>query len=160
MIEIKAPGPLPAKMRTLFLAGSIEQGLAADWQSDVVRMLQDTDWTVLNPRRDDWDSSWEQTIEFEPFRNQVEWELDAMGLADQVLMYFDPETKSPITLLELGLIVGNPETNHRLMVVCPSGFWRKGNVDIVCTRYSVKLYVDLFDAVEQLKIDIAESRVG
>ena len=48
-------------------------------------------------------------------------------------MYFDPETKSPITLLELGLYA----RSGKLVVCCPHGFWRRGNVDIVCDRYGV-----------------------
>ena len=51
-------------------------------------------------------------------------------------MYFSPETKSPITLLELGIYaVATPE---KLLVCCPEGFWRKGNVDIVCAKYGVR----------------------
>lgn len=37
------------------------------------------------------------------FRQQVEWELNALSVADLIVFYFDPATRSPITLLELGL---------------------------------------------------------
>jgi len=40
--------------------------------------------------------------ENEHFVEQVTWELNALAYADLILMYFDPRTKSPITLLELG----------------------------------------------------------
>ena len=30
-------------------------GTAEQWQERVVGMLADTDYTLLNPRRDDWD---------------------------------------------------------------------------------------------------------
>jgi hypothetical protein len=49
-------------------------------------------------------------------------------------MYFDPNTQSPISLLELGLHA----RDGKLIVLCPEGFWRKGNVDIVCEKYGVK----------------------
>jgi hypothetical protein len=63
-------------------------------------------------------------------------------------MYFDPTTKAPITLLELGLIVSlAPE---KLMVVCPDGFYRKGNVQVVCDRYRVKMYETLEQVCEGL----------
>jgi hypothetical protein len=29
----------------------------------------------------------------------------------------------------------NPE---KLIVCCPDGFWRKGNVDVICARYGVR----------------------
>ena len=61
------------------------------------------DVVVLNPRRVDWDSSWTQSIREPKFRGQVEWELDALERAQVIAMWFVPETRAPITLLELGL---------------------------------------------------------
>jgi hypothetical protein len=135
MRQIKPPEPL-AFDRTrpsVFLAGSIEQGAAEDWQARVVAALVDLDITILNPRRDAWDAGWSQDPAFGPFREQVEWELDAQGAADVIAFYFSPATRAPITLLELGLAAGR----RRAVVCCPDGFWRKGNVDIVCDRYGI-----------------------
>jgi len=134
MKEIKAPNKIKYIGYTLFLAGSIEMGKAEKWQDKVVRLLKDTGIVIFNPRRDDWDSSWEQDINNKQFREQVEWELSEMEIADRILMYFDPKTKSPISLLELGLFADS----RKMVVVCPAGFWKKGNVDIVCRRYELK----------------------
>jgi len=137
MIEVKAPHDYKPHLGlpSVFLAGSIEMGVAADWQAAVSAALSQLDVLVLNPRRAAWDASWEQSIDNPPFREQVEWELDALDAADAVLMYFAPETKSPITLLEMGIHAAkNPE---KMIVCCPAGFWRKGNVDIVCRRFGV-----------------------
>lgn len=136
-IEIQAPNKLKDDGRVkVFLAGSIEMGKAEDWQEKVVTELKDYPIQFLNPRRDDWDSSWEQTKENKNFNEQVSWELDSLEAAQFIIMYFDPSTKSPITLLELGIhACCNPE---KLIVFCPDGFWRKGNVDIVCERYGVR----------------------
>jgi len=137
MIEIKAPENYQSHLRlpSVFLAGSIEMGVAVDWQAEVSAALSSLDVLVLNPRRAAWDASWEQSIDNPVFREQVEWELDALDAADVVLMYFAPNTKSPITLLEMGIHAAkNPE---KMIVCCPAGFWRKGNVDIVCRRYGV-----------------------
>jgi len=101
-MEIKAPNDYENTLRPhVFLAGSIEMGKAENWQKRVAEAL--TDATVLNPRRDDWDSSWKQSIKNQKFRKQVEWELGAQQDADLILMHFEPGTQSPITLLELGL---------------------------------------------------------
>ncbi len=129
-IEIKAPNTLPKK---IFLAGSIEMGNAENWQEKIVTKFKDNGYIFLNPRRDDWDSSWEQKIENVQFNEQVTWELNALDSSDVIIMYFDPNTKSPISLLELGLYA----TSGKLIVCCPEGFWRKGNVDIVCKRYNI-----------------------
>ena len=132
---IKAPQNFtPLASPSVFLAGSIEMGKALNWQEIVEEMLGDTDITILNPRRDDWDSSWEQSIDNFQFREQVEWELEAQEKTDIIALYFCPDTKSPITLLELGLFAHT----DKLIVCCPEGFWRKGNVDIVCKRYNIK----------------------
>ena len=153
MQEIKAPHflfPLPF-YRTIFLAGSIEMGAAENWQDKVKKLMENRRVCLFNPRRDDWDSSWTQSIENEQFVEQVSWELEAMERAETILMYFDPNTKSPISLLELGLW-GNNRGNvpSKLRVVCPEGFWRKGNVDVVCARYQIPQFKTLEEAIEGL----------
>ncbi|MDA0266122.1 MAG: nucleoside 2-deoxyribosyltransferase domain-containing protein [Cyanobacteria bacterium] len=137
---LKPPAPLDGLTApTVFLAGSIEMGRAEDWQAAVSRSLQSEDIVILNPRRDDWDPTWAQHMDNPPFREQVEWELAAQERATLIVMYFAPSTQSPISLLELGLFA----RSQKLVVCCPEGFWRKGNVDIVCDRYNVPMVDDL-----------------
>src|SRR5215510_11101966 len=140
MVEVRPPAPLPVAVReqrapSVFLAGSIEQGAADDWQARFVSALRDLAVTVLNPRRDAWDASWVQSFDNPLFREQVEWELAALEAASWVAMCFDSTTRSPITLLELGLYA----RSGKLLVHCPDGFWRKGNVEVVCRRYGVPM---------------------
>lgn len=131
MAEIIKP---PFRKLSIFLAGSIEMGVAVDWQSKIEEELKDINVTIYNPRRDSWDNSWEQTIHNPDFKEQVEWELDHLDKADIILLYFDENTKSPISLLELGLYA----SSGKMIMYCPEGFWRKGNVDIVANRYDIK----------------------
>ncbi|MCC6551722.1 MAG: nucleoside 2-deoxyribosyltransferase domain-containing protein [Polyangiaceae bacterium] len=140
-LVIKPPAPLALApgTRALFLAGSIEMGAAEPWQAAFERALATRDVTIWNPRRDDWDASWKQSVDDPQFRGQVEWELEAQERADVIAMYFAPATRAPITLLELGLFA----RTGRLVVCCPEGFWRKGNVDVVCRRYGVPEVPDL-----------------
>lgn len=125
--------------KSVFLAGSIEMGTAENWQDIVGEYFRVHNWDILNPRRDDWDSSWTQTFENAQFYQQVNWELNALEHSDLIIMYFDPNTKSPISLLELGLFA----RSGKIRVVCPDGFWRKGNVEIVCNYYNIPLYNNL-----------------
>jgi hypothetical protein len=132
----------------IFLGGSIEMGLAEPWQERLVNEFKDTDIRFLNPRRDDWDSSWVQEASNPQFAQQVNWELDALDYSDLIVFYFDPNTKSPITLMELGLYA----SSGKVIVCCPDGFWRKGNVEIVCQRHNVALvnsFDELVDAVRK-----------
>lgn len=137
----------------MFLAGSIglpDSGEAEDWQQKCIDTLKDYPIQFLNPRRDSWDSSWEQTIENKKFKEQVTWELDGLDAADFIILFFDKETKSPISLLELGIhACSNPQ---KLLVICPDGFWRKGNVDIVCERYKVRQFDNLDELLGIFKI--------
>jgi hypothetical protein len=146
---IKPPTPivLDARTASVFLAGSIEMGQAEDWQAVVEQALDDLDVTVLNPRRDAWDASWEQSITHAEFRGQVEWELSGLEQATVAAMYFAPTTKAPITLLELGLRarIGN------VIVCCPPGYWRKGNIEIVCDRFNFPLLATLDEMIEMLR---------
>jgi hypothetical protein len=141
-IEVQAPNEvvLDTEYVNVFLAGSIEMGVAEKWQEKVIAALSDKPIRFLNPRRTDWDSSWSQDIHNEQFVEQVTWELNSLEMAQIVIMYFDPNTKSPISLLELGLHA----KEQKLVVLCPDGFWRKGNVDVVCEFYGIN-QVDTFD---------------
>lgn len=133
---------------SIFLAGSIEMGKAVNWQERVITELSRfSQVDILNPRRPDWDSSWEQKITNPQFNEQVTWELDNLEAADFIFMYLQPETLSPISLLELGMFA---EEASKLIVCCPDGFWRKGNVDIVCNRFDIDLFDNLTEAIDHL----------
>lgn len=149
MIVVKAPEKIPENKSkpTVFLAGSIEMGAAKQWQNEVTEALSEKDIMILNPRRDDWNASWVQRIDNPEFDTQVNWELDAQDAADVIAMYFEPSTASPISLLELGLYA----SSGKLIVCCPEGFWRKGNVDIVCQRYGIPIYTNTTDFVNAIK---------
>ncbi|KAJ8105223.1 hypothetical protein ONZ43_g7512 [Nemania bipapillata] len=88
-----------------------------------------------------WDSTWREDISFTPYREQVEWELDMQESADIVVVYFHPATKAPISLLELGLCA----RTGKAIVVCPEGFWKRGNVQIVYDD----LFADDFEPVNE-----------
>lgn len=123
--------------KTIFLAGSIEMGNAEEWQNYIIEKLSQKDNLIIyNPRRNDWDSSWEQKETNLEFNHQVNWELNKLMVSNIIFMYFSPNTKSPISLLELGLFA----STGKMIVVCPDGFWRKGNVQIVCNRYNIPIF--------------------
>src|SRR5262249_5702754 len=128
-------------------AGSIEMGQAEPWQATLENVLTELPLVILNPRRDSWDASWEQSIDNPLFRSQVEWELEGLERATMVAMYFDPATRSPITLLELGLLA----RSGRLVVCCPAEFWRRGNIEVVCARYRVPLVERLSELVTAVR---------
>jgi hypothetical protein len=147
MKEIKAPNPFTDERKTVFLAGSIEMDKAENWQIKVIHSLKNSGFCFLNPRRDSWDSTWKQDKSFLPFREQVEWELSALDYSEIILMYFDPATYSPVSLMELGLYAAG----GKLRVCCPDGFWRKGNVEIVCEKYNIPFFHDLQSMIDSIR---------
>jgi Nucleoside 2-deoxyribosyltransferase like len=80
---------------TLFLAGGISN--CPDWQSELTAKLESSNWTVLNPRRTDFDAGNSSLAE-----SQIDWEFRHLRLASAIAFWFPPETLCPITLYELG----------------------------------------------------------
>lgn len=144
--EVQAPN-FPTIIREdqpiVFLAGSIEMGKAEPWQARLVADLADHDVLLMNPRRTDWDSSWEQKITNPQFFEQVTWEQNWIAAADLPVFYFDPATQSPITLMELGHVAGVGDQGF--IVCCPPEFYRKGNVDIMVARSQLGIMTESYD---------------
>lgn len=133
---IKAPGSLEGKViPRIFLAGSIDNGTAEDWQDKLSKELDDLDIVIFNPRRDNWDATWKQTIKNPKFKEQVEWEDDKMIASDIIAMHFTKDSKSPITLLEYGLNIHS----QKLIVYAEDGFYRLGNLEVLSDRYNIEL---------------------
>lgn len=130
---IKSPSRQPiTNPHAIFLAGTTT---TPDWRADLITSLSDCPITILDPLRPDWDSSWVEDLEFEPFREQVEWELDMQERADLVVIYFGPATEAPISLLEFGLYA----RLGKALVVCDPGYRKRGNVMIACRRFGVEV---------------------
>lgn len=64
-------------------------GKAENWQAKITEAISSLGKNVIvyNPRRDDWDSTWEQNIENDNFYEQVRWELQALDDSDLIAMY-------------------------------------------------------------------------
>lgn len=151
---ITSPQPLnQVQHPAVFLAGTIEDGRSIDWQSLLIDELTAFEITILNPRRAAWDVSWQQSIDQPEFRQQVEWELAALERADWIFLYFVAGSHSPISLLELGLHAHS----GKVIVVCPEGFWKKGNVDIVAQRFDLPIFTSLDSGINDLKNKIVHA---
>ncbi len=152
---IRAPySPAPDAPRPwVFLAGSIDDGLAAPWQERVAAAYIDLPGVLLNPRREDWDPSWAKAAPGEdgPLQEQVSWELTHLGAADKIICYFAGESASPISLMELGLYAAS----GKIDVICEPNFWRAMNVTMTCAYHSAPLFesLDAYLADEPLLIE-------
>lgn len=132
--------------KTIFLGGSIEMDKAEKWQDALTETILHTfeNVAIFNPRRDNWDASLENSLNNPVFEEQVSWEVEQLEKADVIFLYFQPGTMSPISLLELGLFA----SSGKVVVCCPEGFWRKGNVDFICRKFNIPTinnYMDILD---------------
>lgn len=133
------------RYRKVFLAGTIDMGHSEDWQAAVIARFRDSmhgRWLFFNPRRKVFHASPEE-MEY-----QVTWELRHLEAADLILMNLLGSSKSPISLLELGLHA----RSGRLRVACEPSYYRYDNVRITCRQYDVPLY----DSFEELLDDLTD----
>ncbi|KAK7983457.1 hypothetical protein PG989_010859 [Apiospora arundinis] len=142
---IRAPSEEPVHgIKSVFLAGTTAAvGGGADWREKLSASLSEQPVTLFNPNRLDWDSTWREDISFEPYREQVMWELDKQSKADLVVVYFHPATLAPVSLLEFGLAAQFPD---KVVAVAPEGYAKRGNVQIVCH----KLGIEFLDNIDHL----------
>ena len=120
----------------IFLAGTIDNGDSTDWQQELINTINGVELrrptSIYNPRRKEWPSS----DNHREIDRQIEWELSHLEKADLIVMNILANSKSPISLMELGLFA----REGRLMVFCPKTFYRYDNVRNVCKRYEVPLH--------------------
>ncbi|KAJ5093560.1 hypothetical protein N7456_009421 [Penicillium angulare] len=144
---IYAPSNEPPRgIKSIFLAGSTNRVANYDWREVLSAALSDLPVTIYNPNRADWDSSWREEVSFVPYREQVEWELEKQDIADFVIIYFHPATQASVSLLEFGLCARTP---GKAIVVCPEGYWKRGNVQIVCGKYGIEM-MESFDELRKV----------
>lgn len=134
--------------KLIFLAGTIDMGNSVNWQEETTKFFANKTCTILNPRRDEWDSSWKQEADNQQFSEQVNWELDAMEKSDIIIMNFLPGSQSPVTMLEFGLHAAD----GKLKVCCPNEFWRSGNIHIVCKRNNIPLYKSMTELLKEITL--------
>lgn len=133
----------------LFAGGTIDQGNSIDWQDELAKKLAPYPGLYLNPRRDQWDSTWKQDpTPGTNFHKQVRWETDAQDVADILVYNFLPDSKSPVTMLELGRYGSFGDKD--IFVVCPKEFWRYGNVKMFCDDGNIPVYENLDNMVSEL----------
>jgi hypothetical protein len=148
MVISYPPNFIKEDKKSIFLAGTIDMGNSHDWQSDIIDHFKDSDILIYNPRRSDWNNSWKQELGDSNFVNQVEWELNCLDESDVIIMNFLEGSKSPISMLELGLYANT----GKLLVCCPKEFYRSGNILIVCRKYNIPVFDDMQELLSNVNI--------
>lgn len=123
--------------KSVFLAGTIDNGDSLNWQDKVIIELINlgVSCEVYNPRREHWNPNATK----EELEKQIEWEQDHLDRANIIAMVLLDDSKSPISLLELGLYA----KENKLIVFCTPNFYRFDNVRMTCKKYNIELVQDL-----------------
>ena len=124
-------------------------GRAVKWQQRFEDEFEgfEIDVDLYNPRgRETYDEA-DQSMAHESFEKQVDWEQHGLETADLIIMYFDKDAMSPISLLELGQFAGA----RNMIVCCSDGYWRKGNVDYITKKYHIPTAKDLDELIIKTK---------
>jgi len=132
---------------SVYLVGNIEMGIAPKWQMDITKHFSSLPIIVLNPRQNHWNTNLKQDISNPEFHKQVQWKLKYQEKAIVIAIYLQPGTISLISLMELGLFI----KTKKMVICCPDGFHRKGNVQVMCNKYNGKLVEMLNELVEKVK---------
>lgn len=133
----------------IFLAGTIDNGDSDDWQYDVflhlamyTELISDDSkyydipkFTVFSPRR----KNWKEDATQEDIEEQIKWEQEKLDEADLIVMVLQDNSKSPISLLELGLY----GPTGKLICFCTPNFYRYTNVKLTCEKWGIPLIEQL-----------------
>ena len=124
----------------VFFAGTIDNGNSDDWQNDLYFNLiakdlcvtsEKLDITIFNPRRNEWKPDTSNN----ELNKQIKWEQEKLDEADLIVMVLKDNSKSPISLLELGLY----GPGGKMIVFCSDKFYRYNNVKLTCEKYHIPL---------------------
>lgn len=135
----------PARSFTkVFLAGTIDMGNSTDWQKEMYHVFSSLDgrYLLFNPRQENWDADREGEMDY-----QVRWELEHLEEADIIIMNILRNSRSPISLLEMGLHAHS----RKMYVICEPEFYRYDNVRITCDFYDIPLYSSMSSFLEDFK---------
>lgn len=136
--------------KSVFLAGTIDNGDSSNWQEELIEKCKDLNVTFFNPRRKEWI----QNPTFEDMEYQIKWEQEHLDRADVIIMFLLDGSKSPISLLELGLY----SQSKKIYVFCNPAFYRWDNVRLTCDKYNIPLLrTNLEDAKLIIESKIADS---
>ena len=132
--------------KSVFLAGTIDNGDSLNWQDKVIMELINLgiECEAFNPRREHWNPNPTK----EDMETQIKWEQDHLDRADIIAMVLLDDSKSPISLLEMGLYA----KSKKLIVFCTPKFYRFDNVRLTCEKYHIPLVQDLHPLIIANKI--------
>ena len=151
MIYLQAPDHISSNFKSpsVFLAGGISN--CPNWQSEVIKLvehLEDNELTIVNPRQQDYLFS-----DVEVARKQIEWEYEYLHKVNCVAFWFPKETICPITLFELGYLLGwrSRSAAPRVLIGCHPEYSRKFDIEV---QVGLREDIQIVNSIEELSREI------
>ena len=69
--------------------------------------------------------------------------MNGLEQADVVVFNFLKDSQAPISLMELGIC----SKKDNVVVCCEEGFWRRGNIEVVCDTFDIPLVNSIDQAI-------------
>lgn len=138
---------LPLSGPKIFLAGSIDNGNARDWQKEAINYIQkswkDTNITIYSPRRRT--RKYKESMEYE----QHAWSITMLESADFILLNLaGGGGVSPVSLLELGIYIHDP----KLFLTIEDNYPKKYVVEVHYNFFAEnQIYKDMKQAIDTIK---------
>ena len=107
------------------------------WRRQSIDFLQ-SNYHIFDPTHKE-----HYTLNELQMKKHVEWEVDALNIADIIMLNFLPNALSPISLVELGLHVAS----GKLIVICPKEFYQSCYVTTLCKKYKTPIFLTLQQAL-------------
>ncbi|MFT6981845.1 MAG: hypothetical protein ACJAUD_000612 [Crocinitomicaceae bacterium] len=121
----------------VFLAGSVATDSDNNWRHDIINKWGDEYhfFDPVNPNH--------ANLNDKDMRAHIKWELDALKSSDYIFLNLLPTSTSPISLVEMGLYV----STKKLIVICPTEFYKWRYIDVLCKEYNTPIFQDFGEAL-------------
>ena len=128
----------------VFLGGSTAKG---DWQKLVEAYMVDTNATLINTCRPDWDLNSPTQAEKE---KHMIWEFNWLDRSSFNFICIPADAKSPTVLLELGIAISKAPRVPVIVFIDPS-YSHFENARVACKTVNVGVHTDFDKAMYRLK---------
>ncbi len=133
--------PQANSKKLVFLAGSMCIDKEDNWRKNVIKNYAN-DFDFIDPTNEN-----HNLLNDSLMKKHINWELEGLELSDIIFMNLLPESKSPISMVELGLYA----RSNKLIICCPENFYQYRYINALAKKYNVTLFSELDKGIQYLK---------
>ncbi len=124
---------------SIFLAGSMAIGDRMNWRTRAINTFEKR-YHLFDPT-----NVHHADLNDSEMSKHIKWEWEALKHSDAILFNFNAESKSPISLLELGMYI----RSEKIVVVCPKEFYQSHYIETLCSEEQVPLFQSIEEVLNR-----------